>query len=80
MEHQGDDLVYDPVAGAISGTINLLWTRLDVGNECPFGGLDDVQTRTADVEIAVVDGQGSGRFLSEEALPSFFYGLEPTAN
>ena len=80
VEHQGDDLVYDPVAGAISGTINLLWTRLDVGNECPFGGIDDVQTRTADVDITIVDGQGSGRFLSEEALPSFSYRLEPKAN
>ena len=80
VEHQGDDLVYDPVAGTISGTINLLWTRLDVGNECPFGGIDDVQTRTADVDITIVDGQGRGRFLSEEALPSFSYVLAPKTN
>ena len=80
VEHQGDDLVYDPEAGTITGTINLLWTRLDVGNECPFGGIDDVQTRTADVDITIVDGQGSGRFLSEEALPRFTFVLEPKTN
>ncbi len=80
VEHQGDDLVDDPEAGTITGTINLLWTRLDVGNECPFGGIDDVQTRTADVDITIVDGQGSGRFLSEEALPRFTFVLEPKTN
>ncbi len=80
IENLGDDLVYAPETERITGTINLLWTRLDVGPECPFDGLDDVQTRVADVEISVVDGLGSGRFLSEEALPSFSYVLAPKTN
>ena len=69
-ELTGQDLVYDPATGTITGTISLLWTRLDRGTECPFGGIDDVQERTAViVELTLVDGVLNGQMVSEERLP-----------
>ena len=64
------DLPYDSATGKISGTISVLWTRLDRGSECPFGGIDDVQERTeVVVELTLVDGVLSGPVVSTERLP-----------
>ncbi len=77
-ELTGQDLSYDPATGTITGTISLLWTRLDRGSECPFGGIDDVQERTAVVvELTLVDGVLSGQMVSEERLPRMGLFINP---
>jgi hypothetical protein len=69
-ELTGQELSYDSATGTISGTISVLWTRLDRGSECPFGGIDDVQERTeVVVELTLADGVLSGQMVSEERLP-----------
>ena len=77
-ELTGQNLSYDPATGTITGTISLLWTRLDRGSECPFGGIDDVQERTAViVELTLMDGVLSGQMVSEERLPRMGLFINP---
>jgi hypothetical protein len=62
------DAAYDPATGTITGTAIMLWDRVDVGTECPFGGMDVEQTRTMALEATLAGGVIEGTFRAADAL------------
>jgi len=62
---------FDAETGAITGTATMLWDRLDVGTDCPFGGIDQTQTRTMALNALLVDGAIEGLFkATDHVLPA----------
>ncbi|MCB2224505.1 MAG: hypothetical protein KQH83_10095 [Actinobacteria bacterium] len=58
---------YDPATGALTGTGVLTQHTIDIGTDCPFGGIDRTDLRPFELEATLTGGTLTGGFRYTES-------------
>jgi hypothetical protein len=64
---------FDPATGRITGTGEVTTHRVDIGTNCPFGGIDVIDTYPFELTATLADGmiEGSFQYVDSEGALTF---------